>query len=323
MVPFLQNANNLTHLSLDSNNMQSEGFNLLLRALRDSPVEKLDCQYCNIESIEIDSEIKPKHLKQLYLDYNNINAAGCRELAKVLQGGDAILTSLHLPGNMIDDEGVGVLVDSLQNNTSLRELYLQENDGISKQGKVMLLKLVNDISSINATLQSNHTLRNITFTSDPDEQIQRYIIMATEINNVTIGNELDAGIVKVIQMQLDSVERAELAEIQGVSHSVYSEIDPLILPEVLAVVGLNYEQGELYVALKSSIAGVISTVNRKECLKQRIAEQRAIVAEYRTKIEAAEADIEAAEAEIKAFEAMEVHVMDNVSASRSKKRRRS
>ena len=63
--------------------------------------------------------------------------------------------------------------------------------------------------------------------------------------------------------------RAELAELQGVRHSVYSEINPLHLPEVLSLVGLNYGQGELFVALKSSIAGVLSTVNRKECLKQR------------------------------------------------------
>lgn len=260
-------------------------------------------------------------MKKLFLNFNSINADGCRELAKLLQGENATLEELDLESNQIDDEGVGILARALLNNTPLRELYLQENDGISKQGKIMLLQLVNDISSIEATLQSNHTLRKITFTSDPDEQIQRCITMATEINNA-IRNKLDAGRAKVIQMQLDSVERAELAEIQGVKHSVYSEINPLHLPEVLALVGLNFGQGELFVALKSSIAGVISTVNRKECLKQRIAEQRTIIVECRNKIEAAEADIEAAEAEIKAFEAMEVHVMDTVSASRKIKRRR-
>ena len=33
MVPFLQNANNLTSLDLDENIIQSEGFNFLFRAL--------------------------------------------------------------------------------------------------------------------------------------------------------------------------------------------------------------------------------------------------------------------------------------------------
>ena len=99
MVPFLQNANNLTKLDLDHNNIQSEGFNILFRALSDSPIERLCCNNCGIESIVIDNEHRPEHLKQLYLDGNSINAAGCREIAKLLQGEDATLTELHLVDN--------------------------------------------------------------------------------------------------------------------------------------------------------------------------------------------------------------------------------
>ena len=312
MVPFLQNTNNLTYLRLDgSNNIQSEGFNLLLRALHNIPIERLNCQSCGIESVEIDSEHMPSHLKMLLLFDNSINSDGCRELAKLLQGADAKLEFLALPGNMIDDEGVGVLVDALQSNTSLRELYLQENDGISKQGKIMLLKLVNDVSSISATLQSNHTLRRMLFDTDVTRSLE-HINTALEINCLP-G---EAGRKKVIKTQLNSVKRAELAELQGVTSSVFSEIDPLHLPEVLALVGNHNGQGEFYAALRSSIAGVISTVNRKQCLKQQIAEKRAKIVEFQS-------DIEAAEAEIDAIEAAEVHVMDAVSASRSNKRRRS
>ena len=65
MVPFLQNANNLYSLDLDNNNIQSEGFNLLFRALRDSPIKRLDCGYCGIESIQIDTKKIPRQLKSL------------------------------------------------------------------------------------------------------------------------------------------------------------------------------------------------------------------------------------------------------------------
>ena len=259
MVPFLQNANNLTYLGLSNNNIQSEGFNLLIRALRDSPIETLSCQSCGIESVEIDSEHMPRHLKMLLLFDNSINSDGCRGLARLLQGRDATLEFLSLPDNNIDDEGVEVLVDALQSNTSLRELYLQENGGISKQGKIMLLKLVNDVSSIEATLQSNHTLRKIHFFGDKQRSLQ-HINMATAINRL----QEEAGRKKVIETQLNSVKRAEVAELQGVSQSLYSEINPLHLPEVLALVARHHGQGELYVALRSSIAGVISTVSRKE-----------------------------------------------------------
>ena len=67
---------------------------------------------------------------------------------------------------------------------------------------------------------------------------------------------------------------------------MYSEINPLHLPEVLALVSEAHGQGELYIALKSSIAGVISTVNRRECIQQ----QRAY---HATKLEQLDAELAA------------------------------
>ena len=263
MVPFLQNANNLTFLDLDCNDLQSEGFNLLLRSLSDCPIEELHCNRCGIDSIEIDTKLIPRHLKGLHLRGNSINADGCRGLAKLLQGGDATLETLYLGYNEIDDEGVEILVNALQSNTSLTNLELR-NKRTSRHGNIMLLKLVNDISSIDATLRSNHTLKYLLCA---DDQIQILIDYAITINS-NVSSQEAAGREKVIWTQLESEARAELAELQGVNHSVYSEIDPLHLPEVLALVGRRLGQKELYIALRSSIAGLISTVNRKECIIQ-------------------------------------------------------
>ena len=269
MVPFLQNANNLTYLHIEFNNLQTEGFTTLLRALRDSPIERLHCSCCSINPIEIDAEHSPSHLKHLHLAGNGIDANGCREIAKLLQGGDATLESLYLRNNEIDDNGVEILVSALQNNKSLKSLDLEFNYGISKQGQVMLLKLVNDISSIEATLQSNHTLRyHYVLDMDADSDRQSHFDLFRKINVDDASSHEAAGRKKVIQTQLHSATRAKLAKMQGVNHSVYSEIDPLHLPEVLALVGRHHGQGELYIALKSSIAELTSTVNRKECLKQ-------------------------------------------------------
>jgi len=286
MVPFLQNANSLTRLDLYVNNIQSEGFNLIFRALRDSPIEHLDCCNCGIESIDIDGEHIPRNLKYLLLSENSINADGCRELAKLLQGGDATLDVLTLVKNRIDDEGVEILADALQSNKSLTGLNLRENGGISNQGNIMLLKLVNDISSIEATLRSNHTLENLLL--DGDEQILMHIDNSTLINSDQDILEA-AGREKVIWTQLLSETRAQIAELLGVNHSLYSEIDPLHLPEVLSMVGLRIGQGELYLALKSSIAGVISTVNEKQCIRQQMAYYAAKLEELGTKLAAIEA----------------------------------
>ena len=289
MMSFLQNANNLTSLNLWGNNIQSEGFNVLLRALRNSPITELCCNSCGIDSIEIDNEHMPKHLKKMFLSVNDINADGCYVIANLLQGRDATLETLSLGYNNIDNEGVAILVDALQNNTSLTYLYLVGND-ISNEGMTMLLTLVNDISSIEATLQSNHTLRYLSVGCVHDE-IQRHIKRATDINRKHPHNPEAAGEEKVIQTQLNSAKRAELAELQGVHQSLYSEINPLHLPEVLSLIGQEHGQGELYIALKSPIAGLLSTVNRKECIKQQMAHHSSKVKELGDEL----ATIEAAE----------------------------
>ncbi len=327
MTPFLHRANNLRMLNLNFNNLQSEGFKTLFRLLLGSPVENLCCSGCGIESIEIDNEQRPQHLQYLYLAHNSINADGCRELAKLLKGEDAILKDLSLSTNKIDDQGVDILVEALHKNTSLETLRLEENDGISKQGLIKLLKLVNDISSITATFQSNHTLTLIICRNNEDEQIQRQIDMATNEND-RCGNDPEAaGKQKILQTQLNNSIRAELAELQGVGQSLYSEINPLYLPEVIALAGRHHGQGELYVALKSSIAGVISTVNRKQCLQQQrahheaiIAERRAIMAEQRVIIAQHRTMVDTIEAEIEAIDEAEGTRIG--SKSRSSKRRR-
>jgi len=323
MVPFLQNANNLTSLDLDNNNIQSEGFNELFRALRDSPIEMLHCDRCGIGSIEIDRDHIPKHLTFLRLNDNSINTDGCRGIAKLLQGDDSTLSNLYLYGNKIDDNGVGILVDALQNSNSLTTLNLSENYGISKQGMTMLLKFVNDISSIKATLESNHTLdlycKKISFNAD--KEIQRHIGEAMTISRNNISNPEAAGREKVIQTQLNSVKRAELADLQGVNQSLYNEIDPLHLPEVLSLVGHHHGHGELYVALKSSIVGLFSTVNMKKCMQKKkeyhvakAAEHAAIAAEHRAKAEEIDAKLATMD---QAAEANQVDV-----DSQSNKRRR-
>jgi hypothetical protein len=294
MVPFLQNSINLKYLLLGGNNIQSVGFNLLFRALSNSQIETLSCENNGIESIEIDRSDIPKHLKTLYLECNCINADGCREFAKLLQGGNSTLTILRLNNNKIDDEGVAILVNALQSNTQLEELSLINNEGISVEGAKLCLRLVNDISSIKATLQSNRTLCVLAvddidysdYDYDDDgviSQIQVHINNALDINTHK-GSEA-AGREKVVLTQLHSGKRAKLANFLGVDRSLYSEINPLHLPEVLSLVGRHHGQGELYAALKSSIAGVISAVNRKEFIQQQIVCAQQKMSFYATRLE--------------------------------------
>jgi len=330
MVPFLQNAVHLRCLDLDDNNIQSEGFNIvLLRALRGSPIKKLSCARCGIESIEIDNICFPQHLKYLSLSFNSVNADGCRELAKLLQGREATLSTLWLNRNKIDDDGVEILVDALQNNTSLTTLGLVGNDDISDHGEMKLLKLVNDISSIKATLQSNHTLTNLHISQreflalGPNTETEAYIKMATEINRGNGNNTEEAGKEKVIQTQLHSRTRADLCHLQGVDHSLFSEIDPLHLPDVLALIGRSHGHGELYDALSSSMMILFSTVNVKKCIQQERDHHLAEATEYAAKVAEHRAKAEQLDAKLVSMEeAVEGNERDQDNGLRSNKRRR-
>ena len=284
MVPFLQNANKLRWLNLSYNNIRAEGFNILMRALRDSPIEILFCSGCDIDGMEIDIDYySPKELTCLHLSDNSIGENGCRELAKLLHGEDAILEDLGLRQSDIDDNCVAILVDALRNNTSLEVICLVQNEQISKMGRIMILKLLHDVSSIESTLRSNHTLLNFevyikrSALEMEEKDIAQHVKMALRINGRNRSNPGAAGRKKLTEIQLHCEERAALSRIQGgVSQSLYSQIDPLILPEVLSLVGCGrYEMKDLHVALKSSIVDLLSTVSRKKYVQQQLDEYTA------------------------------------------------
>jgi hypothetical protein len=299
MLQFLQDADNLDSLTVQYNrNIKSEGFSLLWRALRDSRIADLCCYDCGIDSIEIDINTIPQRLTKLSLAKNQINADGCRELSKLLRG-KSILKELWLSENRMDDECVSILVNALRHNTSLEDLGLYDNDDISKEGHRQLLRLVNDISSIKATLQSNHSLRQIGiyrgyhrgFLGHTDP-IQRQINEATSINVKNAGNPNAAGKEKVLRTQLSSARRAALCHSQGIDIDqcnpvFYSKINPLHLPEVLSLVGRTHGFNEIHLALKSSIMMLFSTVDRITCLKQEISHHESKLEVLRNELAAA------------------------------------
>ncbi len=323
MVPFLQQkSNSLIEINLNCNNIKSRGFNVLLRALRGSDISRLECAKCGIKSIEIDTKHIPRYLQFLRLDENNINTDGCRGLATLLKEEDSALEHLNLAKNKIDDDGVEVLTDALQNNTSLKTLNVGQNGGITRRGRVMLLKLVNDVSSIKATLQSNHTLQSIGDIrsgglSDNMFMFRSNISLALRINSTCKLNPEAAGKEKMIRTQFHSANRAELCWLQDVDRSVYNEINALHLPELLALIGRRHGKGELHLALSSSIIALFSTVNRKKCIQQKRAYHASKAAEHTAKVVELDAEL----AEIEGAAAGNTVTVDDID-QRSNKRRR-
>lgn len=115
MVPFLQNTNNLKELDLQNNDIQSEGFYTLIRALQNSPIDHLNCSRCGIESIEIENEALPKKLENLYLSDNWLRQDGIQGLMTSLQ--DSNVTWLDIGGNNVTSEGFSLLFEALRNSS--------------------------------------------------------------------------------------------------------------------------------------------------------------------------------------------------------------
>jgi len=144
----------------------------------------------------------------------------------------------------------------------------------------MMLKVVNNISSIKATLQTNFTLRSLRV-GEVMEEIQGCINAAFRFT----GNRQ-----KIIHTQLSSMRREALCRLQGIEErsnaALYCKFDPLHLPEILALVGRTHGLSELHVALKSSLTMLLSTVDRVKCLEQEMAYYQAKVVNLQAEIAA-------------------------------------
>eukprot|EP00984_Skeletonema_dohrnii_P012964 scaffold5316_cov90-Skeletonema_dohrnii-CCMP3373.AAC.8 len=275
MVPFLQNANNLLTLDFFHDEIQSDSFNLLFRSLRDSSIKRLTFHCCGLSSIKIDVAYVPNCLKILNLSGNEINADGCRGLAKLLRRENATLRHLFLDRNQIDDEGISILANALRTNTSLILMTLQNNEGITIEGMKLVLKLLNDISSIKATLQSNHTLFSMTFNdSFENTDVATEIKRVLEMNKTYLYNPAN-GKLKVILTQLDSKVRSEMCSLQGlVGHTKapLTDLGPLLLPEVLELVGEHHGLSKFYESFREAASDIWTTINREAVLHQKRAE---------------------------------------------------
>ena len=316
MVPFLKNARNISELDITRNhNINAECFRLLVDALHSGggTIEALRMWRCSIDDItELENYSLPRlkifslshntihsippslenwtNIETLYLSNNNIGREGCRSIANLLQKEGSSLRELYLESNGLGCDEAEMLADSLKYNTSLTKLYLGGN-AIKEEGYRAFLKLVraflkllNNASSIDSTYTSNHTLKKLLLPSTPTattREMHKHINSAIQINKGNEGNSHAAGRAKVIATQLNSNARMDLCRLQVVDYSygsIFAEIDPILLPEVLALVGGKCGRCELYRMLLCIAPDLASIINRKVVIKQQMAVNSAKIA---------------------------------------------
>jgi hypothetical protein len=99
------------------------------------------------------------NLEELHLNNNKVGREGCQSIAKLLQKEGSRLKYLDLTSNILGDEAAEILANSLKNNTTLETLHLMENNNFTEKVFTAFSKLLNDMSSIESTYNSNHTLK--------------------------------------------------------------------------------------------------------------------------------------------------------------------
>jgi hypothetical protein len=107
---------------------------------------------------------KEQSLKRItWLDLKSTGTSdeACFALADLLREPGNSLLRLNLKENQIGDAGVSALVEGLRSNNKLRLLSLDGNVAITEKGWSLFQHLLGDLSSIDATHNSNHTLASL------------------------------------------------------------------------------------------------------------------------------------------------------------------
>jgi len=272
-----------------NNNLNSECFEVFVSALNGKSFTELYLYHCNIKDISALETCSLPNLKLLVLSGNNISKEGCITLSHLLHKEDTSLTTLYLDDTGINDEGAEVIAASIKHNTVLKGLNLKDNN-ISEEGCVAFLKLVADVSSIESTYNSNHTLTDCSFirhAGNPNE-IQSLINSACKINlNKQYESSHSAGRAKVIENQLNSQNRKKLCRLQGIEYtsgSIFADVDPILLPKILALIRERHGHSELYTALIPAAPDLLSYNDRKALIDDELAKNMTQVTELAEQI---------------------------------------
>lgn len=131
---------------------------------------------------------------------------------------------------------------------------------------------------------------------EPGDDIQQQINDACHLMNQMDSNP---GRAKVIKYQLKSQNRKKLCELQGIKYStnnIFVDIEPVLLPRILALIGDRHGQSELYTALIPTAPDLMSYIDRRamlnDALVKNIARATSLSAEYKHNLEECQAEYE-------------------------------
>ena len=206
LTSFIQNSPDFANIYLgDNQNINTECFEMLISAFNGIHIKVLNFKRCNITDISVLSTNSLPNLQRLNLTGNNIGREGCIILSNLLQEEGSNLTHLYLIAMGVGDEEAEIIATSLKHNIKLKAIILSHNN-FTERGHIAFLKLLNDVSSIENTYNSNHVLTTCDLRSLINREKTEVLTLINQacVDNGRNSNPGAAGKAKVIRSHLNS-----------------------------------------------------------------------------------------------------------------------
>ena len=193
----LRTSPTLESLTIAENSIESEAVatSLVHAAKEHRTLSRLALKDCNIgRSDAVLSALVPAfdHLTTVCLRGNGIGPRGANIIADCLVG-TSDLAHLDLRDNLLDDDSAFMFADLLKTNTTLQILAFAGND-ITRAGYYVLFNSVFDASSMNGVNDSNHTCAldfgpedRTDFNFSYDARVNRNFKILMALRRVNIG----------------------------------------------------------------------------------------------------------------------------------------
>ena len=316
MLPFLSGSERLTSLSITSQDFDTACLDMIADTLKGGPLTHLnlsDCQIKNATALErcvlpdleflslrenglatLPTLTSYAKLKELWLYDNQLEGVEFQKISDLIQTSQS-LTELGLGKNKLHDTDLELLAGAIKSSNTLTYLDV-ENEELTERGHLAILKCLLDMSSLEATVKSNHSLKFVDTGWDGNTGDHRATPHQREINEVLKINR-DSGPhlsrrriyhcirEKVVKYHLKSgYERSEMCRVQNVDTpytNAFAAFDPCLLPDVFGLLkwdygghlcgsyrrgGLGLSHNDLYLALRGTAPAIMNLVNRVELL---------------------------------------------------------
>ncbi|EJK48503.1 hypothetical protein THAOC_32691 [Thalassiosira oceanica] len=191
----LSECKQLQSLNLRSNIISDDGLDVLIQGLPTS----VDVLYLAGNEITLTQHLPLLRFKKLRLWGNALCPGGPRVIAESLANPQCRLEFLYLDRCNIGDEGVATLAEGLRNNQRLTLMSLESNN-ITERGWNEFSSILCDASSINATYNSNHVLRNL---GGYGVRIPRYVQTMLRLNEDKEKSRVAANKILQVHRHLD------------------------------------------------------------------------------------------------------------------------